>query len=317
MEYWESTKKRAQETLPVWKQYLPTVTVGGKTWADLEAFIGQFEPQAQAQAAAQDVYDAAWRGTLASLARMKNLGTSVPPIIEAQLAEDTLLMNDVRDLYQSRVKTEETVLKRLRLLLPVWIRANAALAALSPPQPAITRVIGDTAYTVALAQALLDGYTEEVKTMSDKEQLLNKVKAAMRALDQQTDDLNKRWYKLAKSLSEPGSPLARALERITTEGGTPAPKVIEIDTLTQFGASGLEVDVAYASGGGRHATKKQLRWMVEGVDAGFTHSAPLTAAGNTIGPFAAGNVVKVMTEVSNSAGTRTSAVRTITIEAPM
>jgi hypothetical protein len=38
-------------------------------------------------------------------------------------------------------------------------------------------------------------------------------------------------------------------------------------------------------------------------------------SGNTLGPFLVGQVVRVMTEVSNSS--RTSAVRTITIEEPI
>lgn len=68
---------------------------------------------------------------------------------------------------------------------------------------------------------------------------------------------------------------------------------------------------------GAHATTKLLKWMVVGVDTDFTHSTPLTDAGDAIGPFTVGQVVKVETEATNSAGTRTSAVRTITIETPI
>ena len=57
--------------------------------------------------------------------------------------------------------------------------------------------------------------------------------------------------------------------------------------------------------------------MVEGVDEDFTHTAPLDASGNALGPFTQGQVVKVRTNVSNSTGARTSPVRTITIEEPI
>jgi len=57
--------------------------------------------------------------------------------------------------------------------------------------------------------------------------------------------------------------------------------------------------------------------MVQGVDADFTHTAPLDASGNALGPFAVNQVVKVRTSTSNSSGTRTSAVRTITIGQPI
>jgi len=40
-------------------------------------------------------------------------------------------------------------------------------------------------------------------------------------------------------------------------------------------------------------------------------------SGNTIGPFAVGQVVRVRTHVSNSDGERTSSVRTITITTPI
>ena len=133
----------------------------------------------------------------------------------------------------------------------------------------------------------------------------------------QTDSLNKRWYQLAKSLSDTNPGLATALEGITTETGMPAPDPYDIGNLLQGGQGGLQALVSYLPGGGDHATTSLVKWMVEGVDAGFTHSAPLDPSGNTLGPFVVGNVVKVLTEVSNSTGTRTSAVRTITIVEPI
>jgi hypothetical protein len=60
-----------------------------------------------------------------------------------------------------------------------------------------------------------------------------------------------------------------------------------------------------------------MRWQVNGVDPGFDRNAPLDPSGNTLSPFAVGQVVRVMTEVSNRSGTRTSTVRTITIEEPI
>ena len=53
------------------------------------------------------------------------------------------------------------------------------------------------------------------------------------------------------------------------------------------------------------------------MDPGFDHSAPLDASGNALGPFVVGQTVSVITEVSNSAGTRTTAPRTIVIEEPI
>ena len=53
------------------------------------------------------------------------------------------------------------------------------------------------------------------------------------------------------------------------------------------------------------------------VDPDFTNSVELESGGNAVGPFTEGQVVKVITEVTNSSGSRTSAERTITIEPPI
>ncbi len=317
MEYWEITKRRAQETLPVWTQLVPTLTIGSQGAAQLTALINGFEPLVQARTQAQDTFDAAYRSGQDALVHMKILGTKIPAIIEGHLDENTALMRDLDDVYATNPRTESTILKRLRDLLPVWARANAALAALSPPQPPITRPLGGVIYTTALATALLDGYTAVVKTMKDKEGLLNQSRAALRSHDRAADQLCKKWYKVVKATADPGSDLADALTGITTEPGTPAPDTVEIDTIQQGGDAGLQVLVAYLPGGGDHATTKAVKWQVVGVDTTFTHSAPLDLSGNALGPFIKGQVIKIITEVSNSSGTRTTAPRTITIGEPV
>jgi hypothetical protein len=317
MEYWEVTKNRAQETLPVWNQYLPTYQVGGKTPADLTALIDGFEPLMQQRTDAQDTYDACFRAGQDALLRMKSLGTKVPAIIEAHLDENAGIMKDVDDLYRTPVRSEGTILKRLRDLLPVWARANAAMAASVPAQPPITRLVGGVVYTVATAKTLLDGYTDVVKDLKDKEELLDRKRAELRTHDRETDQLNKRWYKAVKASHEPGTDVYEALSGITTEPSTPAPEVIEINTVTQGGDDGLQVLVSYLPGGGAHATTKLVKYQVVGVDPDFTHSTPLDASGNALGPFTEGQTIKVLTEVSNSVGTRTTAARTIVIVAPV
>lgn len=317
MEYWEITKQRAQETLPVWTQYLPTFKVAGQGTVELTALIDGFEPLVQGRTDAQDTYDAAFRAVQDALLRMKGLGTKVPAIIEAHLDENAGIMKDVDDLYATATRSEGSILKRLRELLPVWTRANAALAAQTPAQDAIVRTVGGVSYTVVSAKALLDGYTDLVKTMKDKDELLDRKRAELRTHDRATDQLNKRWYKAVKASNDPGSDVYEALNGITTEPTTPAPETIEINTVTQGGDGGLQVLVAYMPGGGSHATTKLVKWQVGGVDADFTHSTPLDPSGNALGPFTVGQTVKIITEVSNSVATRTTAPRTIVIGEPV
>ncbi len=317
MEYWEITKQRAQQTLPVWTQHTPTLTVNGQGTTILTTLIAGFEPLVQLRTAAQDEFDSAFRAGQDALLRMKVLGTRVPAIIEGHLDENANIIKDVDDLYSTNPRSESTILKRLRQLLPVWERANAAMAAMTPAQPPISRSVGGVVYTVALARTLLDSYTGVVNTISTKAEALDVRRAALRAHDRVVDRLNKRWYKIAKAQSDPGTDLYAALGGITTEPSTPAPETIEIETVNQGGETGLQVLVAYVPGGGAHATTKLIKWQVVGVDADFTNSAPLDGSGNALGPFVKGKVVKVITEVSNSAGTRTTAPRTITIGEPV
>lgn len=317
MEYWEITKQRAQETLPVWTQYLPTFKVGGQGTAELTTLIDGFEPLVQARTQAQDDFDAAFRAAQDALLRMKVLGTKVPAIIEAQLDENEGLMKDVGDLYAVQPRAEPSILKRLRMLLPVWTRANAALAAMTPAEAPVTRTVGGVAYTAASAKTLLDGYTDLIKTVQDKQELLDRSRAELRAHDRTCDQLNKRWYKAVKAIHDPGSDVYEALAGITTEPSTPVPETIEINTVLQGGEEGLQALVSYLPGGGAHATTKLVKWQVVGVDPGFDHSAPLDASGNALGPFTVGQTIKIITEVSNSVGTRTTAPRTIVIGEPV
>ena len=317
MEYWEVTKQRAQETLPVWNQYLPTFTLGGKTPADLTDLIDAYEPLMQARTDAQDTYDAGYRLGQDSLLRMKSLGTKIPAIIEAQLSENEGIMKDLDDLYRNPARAEGSILKRLRDLLPIWARANAAMAASVPPQAPITRLVGGIIYTVATAKTLLDGYTDVIKQLKDKEELLDRKRSELRAHDRTTDQLIKRWYKAVKASHEPGTEIYEALGGITTEPSTPVPEVIEIQTVIQGGEEGLQALVSYLPGGGAHATTKLVKYQVVGVDTDFAHSLPLDASGNALGPFTEGQTINILTEVTNSAGTRTIAPRTILIVAPI
>lgn len=317
MQFWEITKERAQLSLTVWTQHAPTLKIGTQGTTELTALIAQYEPLVQMRAVKQDDADAAYRAGQATLQKLKVLGTKIPQIIEGMLGDNVLLMKDLKDVYQISPRTEGTILERARALYPVWVRANTALAALTPSQPPITRVLQGTPQTAAMFKALLDDYTTQVQAISDTEGLLEATRKELKDLDDETDQLIKKWYKVMKASYDPGSPEYEALGSIPTETGTPAPDTTEINTVTQGGTDGLHVAVDYEPGGGAHATTQLLKWMVVGVDTDFTHSVPLEAAGNEIGPFTVGQTVKLITEATNSSGTRTSAERTITLEPPI
>ena len=317
MEYWEVTKDRAQKTLPVWQTYVSALKIGTRGSADLEGLIDGFEPLVQERTGAQDDLDAAFRAVQTSLLIMQTLGVKVPQIIEAQLDENAGIMQDVDDLFGTQPRTESTILKRARDLYPVWVRANAAMAALVPTQPPIVRSIQGVAYTAVMLKAQLDGYTDLVTAMDNKESALNGKREALRGHDRVCDQLNKRWYKAVKANAEAGSALLTALEGIPTEPSTPPPETMEIDHVVQGGEQGRQALVSYVAGGGDHATTKQVQWSLPGEAEPWTHTAALDASGNALGPFPVGTVLTIRTLVSNSAGTRTTAPRTMTIGVPV
>jgi hypothetical protein len=316
MEYWEITKARAIQTLPVWTQHLTTTTIGVFTSATLSGLIAGFEPLVQARVAKQDFYDKAFRAAQKSLGTMRVLGVKVAAMIDSQLTENESIMKDLADVYRVQPRDEASVLSRLRVLLPLWVRANTALAALGAGIAPIVRAVGGVAYTAAAAQALLDGYTQLTNDISHELSQLNEARASLRAHDRECDQLNKRFYQYAKAVSDEGSALENALGGITTEPSTPVPETVEIDSIAQGGEQGVQALVDYVDGGGDHATEKSVYYKVEGVNAEFV-KAELDFSGNALGPFAVGQVVKIYTEVANSAGRRTTAVRTITITEPI
>jgi hypothetical protein len=316
MEYWEVTKERAHISRAIWAAQTPTLKIGTLGHTELDTMIGAYEPLVQQRSAAQDDFDEAERAVARSLLIMKTLSVKVPAMIDAQLTENESIMGDVSEVQAISPRSEPTILKRARMLYPVWVRADTALAALTPAQPPIKRVIAGTEYTALLLKGQLDGFTDLVKEMRDKESILNGKRADLRSHDRAVDQLIKRWYKNVKALADPDSALEMALRLVPTEQGTPAPDTIEIATITQGGEDGLEVLVAYVPGGGDHATTKLVKWQVNDEED-YPHSRPLDASGNALGPFTVGQVVKVITLVSNSTGTRTVAPRTITIVAPI
>lgn len=316
MEYWEVTKNRAQLTRAAWEANLPTQKIGTHTCADLEAWIAEFEPLVQERTLAQDNLDEAYRAQSGDLLKMKILGSRVPAILEAMLEDNEALMKDLRQVYATQPRTENTTLQRARLLVPVWLRANAALAALPEPQPPVTRTIQGQAYTAAMLKALIDNYSSRVAETNDKQEALDTKRTALRSLDARVDNLNKRWYKFVKNSYDPGTPPYDSLNGIPTEPGTPAPETVEIDTITQGGEEGTQVLVAYIPGGGAHATTKKVLYKLPG-ETGFPHHAPLDFSGNALGPFPAGTTLTLITQTTNSSGTRTTAPRTITLQEPI
>jgi hypothetical protein len=77
--------------------------------------------------------DAATRAARTSLLKMKILGSKVAQIIDTQLSGNVAIRKDLDDVFRIAPRTESGILGRIRALIPVWERANTALAALVRP----------------------------------------------------------------------------------------------------------------------------------------------------------------------------------------
>lgn len=58
-----------------------------------------------------------------------------------------------------------------------------------------------------------------------------------------------------------------------------------------------------------------VKWQLVGVNDGLYNETPLDKTGNTLRPFDAGTELRIIAEVANSVGIRTTAPRSIVIEA--
>ena len=85
----------------------------------------------------------------------------------------------------------------------------------------------------------------------------------------------------------------------------------------QGGADHLHILLSYDNGTYDGTATSTVEWLVVGVDADFTHHR-VTAdpSGNALGPFSVGQTVQLRTRVTNTNGTTTGSVRTLTLNAP-
>jgi hypothetical protein len=212
MEFWEITSKRAQQTLTVWSHHAPTMHIGAQGVAVLRELILGFEPLVQARAAARaDYWEAFYQGQ-AALRELKDLGIRLALILHGHLDDDTPQMQALQAAYKTAPCTEATILRRMRELLPLWERVNAA-------QTPITCLLHGRVLDVTAVRGLLEAYERTVATIQDKSEVLKQCRAALRTHERAADRLNKRWYQVAKASADEGTALAEALRGITTTAG--------------------------------------------------------------------------------------------------
>jgi len=311
-ESWEAVHLRGQQTIGMWTTFAPDFVLASLTLAQHTADVAEILTRVNDR----DVQQATV--ALAAAARddnynfIRDLNTRAAQVIDGLLDVEDDLHTVLDDVYAADLYTQEGNLTRARRLIDLWTRLNAARAALTPALPPL--LIG----TVAGAdlQAAVTRHADLLQTLDSERHELSQRRSRLSAHVRQVDRNNKRLYAVWSGNFPVGTPEHEALRLIDTEEGTTPPTALEIDALTQ---TGLSVAITYVAGGGRRATSLQLLYQLlgaQGADEGdddYGHPTPVVLAGQTIGPFEAGQTVNLKTVAENSAGAMEGAVRTIAL----
>lgn len=255
-------------------------------------------------------FDAANNAATLSFLALRSMVLALPQAAEGELSEDLPAESELLDLldpaYGIKPRTAENAIARGRILVSAMTRMNAYLAGLPIPRAPITSGgLGLINLSSALSALPLLQQTEE-NSAADVQATRTGLRVPATGLDR----LNKRFYSRVKA--EPRT--NPALAQITT-GGDDLPGTLGIAGILQGGANSLSLLVSYESGTFHDEWTNTLEWMVVGADLDFTHSNPADPSGNTLGPFAVGQTVKLRTRVTNANGTTTGSVRTLLIVA--
>jgi hypothetical protein len=312
MEYYQTIQNRTAQTAAVINQWLPTLSLGGVTAAELLGQSAALAALAQARDDALAAFDAADNAENRAFLALQALTIALPKVAEGELddavAAESALLDLLSPVYAIAPRTPESALERGRKLTSALTRINDYFAGLTPARPPVTSG-GKGVGEVSAAMAALPGVAQ---ALEDRAAEVTAARSALRTAATALDRLNKRFYSRLKAEARDHPALAQALAQITTTAaGLPA--ILGIRKILQGGADNRQLLVSYTNGSYDDSATSSVEWQVVGVDASFAHSAPANPSGNAIGPFASGQTVKLRTRVHNGNRMINGSVRTLTI----
>jgi hypothetical protein len=314
MEYHQAIQNRAAQTAAVINQAIPALTLGATTAASLLAQSEGLNGLAQQRDNALADYDVANNAEYQGFLAISALTLSLPKAAEGDLDDAIDAEGDLLDLlspaYAIKPRTTESALERGRKVVSALGKINAYLAGLTPPRPPVT----SGGKGVAQLTAAMDSQPGLGQALENKAADVTEARSTLREAAIAVDRLNKRFYSKLLGEARENAALAAALGQIETEGSD-LPGTLGIRGILQGGADNLHLLLSYDNGSFDGSAANTVEWMVSGTDADFTHSIPADPSGNALGPFAAGQTVKLRTRVSNANGTTTGSVRTLVITA--
>ena len=311
-EYWEITHTRAVATQAVWGMK-PTFELNKLTKAQHATLTDSLPTLAQTRDNKENDLTEALATKHNVFDKLRSLGTRVPGLIDGMLDDDDDFKEQLDAIYAiDSLVAEANILRRGRLILPLWIDVNAARAAAVPPKGDLTLdyqgvSVGSSNFGGDMVLAIT-----AQKTEAERQRDVTNAKSALRTADRKTDRANKRWYQAWLKAWPVGTPEGDAAQsQIPTEQGTAQAQSLEILTLTPLANHTVRVNLDPS--GGAHATTKELQYQLPG-ETEFGHSTPITGLEMIVGPLSAGASVTFRSRVANSnPGTVASAPKTVVV----
>lgn len=314
MEYYQSIQTRAGQTAAVINQVIPTLTLGGVTPAQLLTQSQALNGLAQTRDNALADYDVANNAENQGFLTVSALSLALPKSAEGDLDDADAAESDLLDLlspaYAIKPRTTASALERGKKVVSALTKINAYLAGKTPARPPVTSGGKGNAQLTA-AMAAQPGLEQ---TVEDRAADVTSARTDLRVATTAVDRLNKRFYSKLQSEARENAALATALSQIETEGAD-LPATLGLRSLLQGGTGNLQILLSYDNGSFTETATSTVEWMISGKDSDFTHSVPADPSGNALGPFAAGQTVKLRTRVTNANGTTTGSIRTLTLAA--
>ena len=315
MEYYQAIQNRTGQTVAVILQYVPLMKVGA---VDATALLGQADALnglAQARDNELTNYDAAINAENQGFLGIQGMTLSLPQAAESELDDtkdaESALIDLLAPAYAIVPRNTEFALERGHKLVSIITKINAFLVAALPPRDPITA--GGKA--VADLTTAMNNQPAKEQAVEDRAVDVTSARTDLRVAATAVDRLNKRFYGKLQAEARTNEALATALAGITTESAN-LPGTLGIRHILQGGVNGLQLLITYDNGSYTTGATSTVEWMVEGVDQDFSHTHTADPSGNALGPFTIGQVVKLRTRVTNSNGTTTGSVRTLTILNP-
>jgi hypothetical protein len=315
MEYYQDIQNRTGQTVAVVNEYLPTLVISGTDAGGLTAASAGLDTLAQSRDDELAHFDLANNAENQGFLALRRLVLGLPQSAAAELDDavpaESALLDLLAPAFAIVPRTTELALDRAKKIVSALREINPFLQGQVPPRNPITFA----GKGLAELQALMAAQPGLEQAVEDRAAAVLSARTALRIAATALDRLNKRFYQKLLSEARENPALAAALAQIVTEGAG-APGTLGIRTILQGGTDGLHLLLSYDNGSYDGTATSTLEWMVVGIDTDFTHTAPADPSGNTIGPFTAGQTVKMRTRVVNSNGTTTGSIRTLTILPP-